>query len=442
MAGQPFNYRIDVVNPFTAATQGLQLGASIQQLQQQREDRERAIAAAEAERIAKLQQAEALRTETSAFLSNPSAQGVLRLSTMLPKDRADALAKGWDAYGESERKKIVGTAAGISSALLSESPDVGVQQLRTLADAARNSGDEEKAKQYEAYAKTAEIDPKSASLMVMLPLTGTEEGKKAIEAILSARKAPAEIREGEAKATTAEVGAKYAEPKAIQDMEKAGWDIKKLKQDVEFRPLELNLRRLEAQTARENAGLTRQALQLKVDDARRQYEQAIADRRASAQSAQIGIVDMRQSVSDLRNHSGFSSLFGASLTPGARFIPGSDTSGAEAVLESLKARAFMVGVDKMRGLGALGEKEGAKIEAAIAALRPGMPEKDALKALDAIETSMKRLDELNQQKYGAPPADSFAGGAEPMVDTAEEYNALPSGAIYIDKLDGKKYRKP
>lgn len=437
MAG-PFDYTIDIQSPFTSLTQGLQLGAGIADIRAQQQARELKMQ----QEQAALEQQRMMQQEVQGFLTNPTAQGVLRLSTLMPAEQAKSIREGWAALDADTAKQRLSQVSQVSSALMSSTPEVGINMLMDMAEGARNAGKEDEAKQYEAYAETAKVNPRFAALTALVPMAGTEEGKRAIETMITAQKAPAEIREGEAKATTAEVAAKYAEPKAIQDMEKAGWDIKKLKQDVEFRPLELNLRRLEAQTARENAGLTRQALQLKVDDARRQYEQAIADRRASAQSAQIGIVDMRQSVSDLRNHSGFSSLFGASWVPGARFIPGSDTAGAEAVLESLKARAFIVGVDKMRGLGALGEKEGAKIEAAIGVLRPGMPEKDALNALSAIETSLNRLDELNQQKYGAPPASSFAGGEEPMVDTVEEYNALPSGAIYIDKLDGKKYRKP
>jgi hypothetical protein len=34
MAGQPFDYRIQVQNPFEAATQGLQLGVNIAQIRQ------------------------------------------------------------------------------------------------------------------------------------------------------------------------------------------------------------------------------------------------------------------------------------------------------------------------------------------------------------------------------------------------------------------------
>lgn len=439
MAG-PFDYTIDIKSPFENIAQGYRLGAGMLQARQAQEDR----AIAMQQRQAEMERQKIINERISGIINtpNPTARDFTNLAMLLPAEQAKSVRENWQTLNEDNQKQSIAFGTQVLSAFNSDAPQVGIDMLRTRAEAMRNSGDEAQAKAYESWASIAEQNPKAASLTIGTMLASVPGGDKALEMVFKGQKQPAEVREGEAKATTAEVAAKYADTKALLEMEKSGWDIKKLKQDVEFRPLELNLRRLEAQTARENAGLTRQSLQLKVDDARRQYEQAIADRRASAQSAQIGIVDMRQSVSDLRNHSGFSSLFGASLTPGARFIPGSDTSGAESVLESLKARAFMVGVDKMRGLGALGEKEGAKIEAAIAALRPGMPEKDALKALDAIETSMQRLDKLNQQKYGAPPADSFAGNAEPMVDTAEEYNALPSGSIYIDKLDGKKYRKP
>lgn len=437
MAG-PFDYRINVADPFSAATQGLQIGASIEQLRQQREDRARKL-----EQDKRLQeQQSAMQERVMSFIDRPTAQGAMALSALMSPDQAKSIREGWDLLDKDTQRGRLEVVGQALTALKLGKSDIAIDLFRQYGEAARNSGDEETARAYDTYAELTGSSPEGvmANLSGMIaPLPG---GNEMLENVFKEAKLPGEVREGEAKATTAEAEAKYAEPKILQDMEKTGWDIKKIKQDVEFRPLELNLRRLEALTARENAGLKRQALQLKVDDARRQYEQAVSDRLAEAQSAQINIVDMRQSVSDLRSHPGFSSLFGASIVPGARFVPGTDTAGAEAQLESLKARAFVLGSQKMRGLGALGEKEGAKIEAALASLKPGMPERDALKALDAIETSMKRLDELNQQKYGAPPASSFSGGAEPMIDTAEEYNALPSGSVYIDRLDGKKYRKP
>lgn len=399
MAGQPFNYRIDVVNPFTAATQGLQLGASIQQLQQQREDREREIAAAEAERIAKLRQAEALQAETSAFLTNPTAQGVLRLSTMLPKDRADALSKGWEAYGESERKKIVGTAAGISSALLSESPDVGVQQLRTLADAARNGGDEEKAKQYEAYAKTAEIDPKSASLMVMLPLTGTEEGKKAIEAILSARKAPAEIREGEAKATTAEVGAKYADTRQLLEIEE-------IKNDMDVKRLNSRIYAANAALSREANDLKRQELGIRIDEMVRERDQRVRDKAAEAESTAATLDNTDSTIARILANENLGSALGPiqSRLPTMR----ESTADVEALIDTLQSQTFLSQVSQMKGTGALTESEGKKLTASIQSLNMMQSEKQFRQNLESIRSLMQQAKNRVQRKYESVAAPTSA----------------------------------
>lgn len=49
------------------------------------------------------------------------------------------------------------------------------------------------------------------------------------------------------------------------------------------------------------------------------------------------------------------------------------------------------------------------------------------------------------QKTNLQPNENYEEGAAqeiPRIDTQEEYNKLPPGAIYIDAKDGKRYRKP
>lgn len=45
-------------------------------------------------------------------------------------------------------------------------------------------------------------------------------------------------------------------------------------------------------------------------------------------------------------------------------------------------------------------------------------------------------------KTPRPKDDPAAGGQVPSPKTDDEYNALPSGALFIDPADGKQYRKP
>lgn len=49
------------------------------------------------------------------------------------------------------------------------------------------------------------------------------------------------------------------------------------------------------------------------------------------------------------------------------------------------------------------------------------------------------VDAPHKQAKGAPPK---SGGGLPTIQTEEEFNALPSGAEFIDAEDGKRYRKP
>lgn len=60
------------------------------------------------------------------------------------------------------------------------------------------------------------------------------------------------------------------------------------------------------------------------------------------------------------------------------------------------------------------------------------------------EETRTQLDEINQlparlSKRGAAPA---AAPQTPTVNTQKEFDALPKGSVYIDKQDGKRYKKP
>jgi hypothetical protein len=376
-----------------------------------------------------------MQQEVNGFLSNPTADGVLRLSAMMPPEQAKSVREGWAALGEDKASKSLSQVTQIASALLSDTPKVGIDMLNEAAAGARNAGNEQLAVQYETYAKTAEQNPRFAALTALVPTTGTEAGRNALESLIGVQKAPAEIREGEAKATKAETEAKYAELTALQGVELQKWQTNQIKNDIALSKENQRLRAMEARTASMNAGLERDKLLLQYQSAKEAFDNKLADRAAEAQSVYIGISNVRDSVAALRSHPGFSSLFGASWTPGARFIPGSDTAGAEAFLLQLKSRAFLVGLEKMRGLGALGEKEGAKIEADLASLTPGMPEKDAIAVLDSIEASMDKLDAIRRRKYGDTEFD--------MSPSTPKVGAVIDGYVFLggDPANPASWRK-
>ena len=209
MAG-PFDYTIDIQSPFTSLTQGLQLGAGIADIRAQQQARELKMQ----QEQAALEQQRMMQQEVQGFLTNPTAKGVLRLSTLMPAEQAKSVREGWAALDSDTAKKRISQVSQVSSALMSSTPEVGINMLMDMAEGARNAGKEDEAKQYEAYAETAKVNPRFAALTALVPMAGTEEGKRAIETMLVAQKAPAEVAKGEAEATASESDARLKREKA------------------------------------------------------------------------------------------------------------------------------------------------------------------------------------------------------------------------------------
>jgi hypothetical protein len=91
-----------------------------------------------------------------------------------------------------------------------------------------------------------------------------------------------------------------------------------------------------------------------------------------------------RSLEKLRDHKGFSRLFGATwLSPS---IAGTKGAGAKALFEQVEAMGFMEAIKDMKGMGALSDAEGSRASIAFTGLKPDMPEEDAKAAIkDLIE---------------------------------------------------------
>lgn len=102
------------------------------------------------------------------------------------------------------------------------------------------------------------------------------------------------------------------------------------------------------------------------------------------------------------------------------------------VTDQLKGAAFLQAFESLKGGGQITEVEGKKATDAMARLNEAQSEGEYLQALKDLREVVAR------------GRDRAAGKLEDMAKPMSEadYNALPSGAIYIDPDDGKQYRKP
>lgn len=143
------------------------------------------------------------------------------------------------------------------------------------------------------------------------------------------------------------------------------------------------------------------------------------------------------------SHPGLATAVGASgRTDPRNYIPGTDATDFRVLLDQIKGGTFLQAFQSLKGGGAITEVEGTKAEQAIARLNRDQSEaafKQSLQDLrDVAQAAITRA-QTKAQAAGAP-APMQPQGAPRQIQSAAEYNALPSGALFIAP-DGTQRRK-
>ena len=141
-------------------------------------------------------------------------------------------------------------------------------------------------------------------------------------------------------------------------------------------------------------------------------------------------------------HPGRSTATGLSGTLDPRnLIPGTDARDFRVVMDQLGGKTFLQAFETLKGGGQITEIEGQKASDAIARLNTAQSDEEFLGALQELKGIVESgMDRARQAAGVATQPQAPSGITTPT--TEEEYNALPSGALFIDPDDGKTYRKP
>tara|TARA_R110000737_G_scaffold353263_2_gene403654 strand:- start:837 stop:1871 length:1035 start_codon:yes stop_codon:yes gene_type:complete len=170
------------------------------------------------------------------------------------------------------------------------------------------------------------------------------------------------------------------------------------KQEAELRLNEQKQKNLDRDLRRETNEIKKEELELKSIENKRQIEQAKKDREFAANGALSALDQGVATVDSLLEGDGLESATG--FQGNFPTISGSPASGFEAQLDKLKSQTFLLQVEKMKGLGALGEKEGAKLESALAALSIKQPDKKLRSELVLVKKIMSEAKSALQTKFG------------------------------------------
>lgn len=130
---------------------------------------------------------------------------------------------------------------------------------------------------------------------------------------------------------------------------------------------------------------------------------ALTKAQAAAQTALPGVMNdidnMRANITDLLHKPGFDGIYG--LRGAIYNVPGTDAANAAALREQVSSQSFQVSIQKMRGLGALSDAEGKKVQSAFtAAAAPGLSAAEARTRWNTALASLDNLEKIARQEAG------------------------------------------
>lgn len=400
MAG-PIDYTIQ--QPDLAGS----LLGGIQGAQQLRASQD-AIAAREAAQAKQQQYSEDLQK----YLSAPSARGASAMMAKYPESQK-ALAASFDIYNKDQKEEIFKAGTEAYSAIRNGRPDVAESILDQRIKAAENSGQD--TKDLESLKQSLRRDPNATGAGLALTMSALNPdawGKIASERRSEAM-APAELSLAQSKANKAATDARFAESAAVQDLAKGGWEIQKLANDINISKLNSQIAAMNAATSRQGNEIKSQELQLKLQDKVAKRDKAVQEKAAEVTSAR-GSIDNFLNTAD-RVLQTDPDVISSAAGPVSSKIPtfSADTADFEELLNTLSSQAFMSQIPAMKGLGALSEKEGDKLQTSLQnlSLRQS-PERLMENVKEAQRLILKSRENLTN-KYGVPDVTPDTPAAAP-----------------------------
>lgn len=401
----PINYSIDVQTPFQAALQGYQAGAAIRNDQLQQQQLQQALA-----------QQEQLKKAYAEVAANPTADGYSRLMLLDPK-ASEGIKRAWDVKNTEQQQAQTADLLRWGAAIKSGQPQIAADQLTQRADALERQNNGQPTPESQALrvqAKLATDHPDFALGQIQALLAANPNGKDAAETLAkfgqeqrAQELQPALVQQGVAQAAkagseaaTAAVTAKYAEPAAIKDLETKGWNIENIKSEIGWRKEQGRLEAMKVALGRADTDLKRQELQLKIQAQTQDMADKARAKVSDVETARSSIDNMLNTADRVLQHPGLDKATGslASRLPSLR----QDSADFESLVESLGSQAFLAQVPSMKGLGALSNAEGEKLQSALQSLSLRQSGDQFRANVKEAQRLMLKARENISKRYGVP----------------------------------------
>lgn len=417
---------------------GLQIGAMMRQSNALNQARE-LEAQKEANILARTQ---ALQQDLSGLsaVEDPyqRMQGLNNVMLKYP-EMADKLKNQASFYSDEVKTSSINQLLPALNALNTGNKEVAIDRLSKTAEAYKNSGNKRGAEALYSYIDdikgATDIAPlvqtgyltlagvvgpdklmdalKSGQEYAKTQATQGDEisisGDKATQAALEtgikreeAIAAPYKTSEAKSNADKAAVAAKFAESNAALDLQKKGWDITKIQNDMEIAKQNSRIAAMNAQLAKEGNEIKRNELMLKAEDAQVKRDDLVNKKITDVEAARTNMDNMLNTAQRIIS-TPMNVIKNATGTVDTR-LPTfrQDTADFEDLVDTLKSQAFLAQIPNIKGMGALSNAEGEKLQQALQnfSLRQS-PERLLSNIKEAQRLVMKARKNVADQ-YGVP----------------------------------------
>lgn len=418
----PIDYSIDVASPFQSALQGYKSGLAINQAQQQQQAQQVELQQQQAALAAqqRIQQRRALIQQKGA---SATADDFASLMLDDPK-QAESISKVWALKNDDQQQAHASNLLQWGAAIKNGAPDVAVKAMRDRADAIAASGDKREADALRANAGVLEQNPQLALGMIQAQLSANPRGKDAAETLAklgseqrAAELQPAAMEKATADAKTATTGAKFAESKAVQDLNLGQAQIAKMAADTEIAKMNSRIAAMNAATSREGNDLKKQELRLKLDEAVQKRDDKVREKVSTAESGATNIDNMLNTVQRILQNPRLNDVLGA-VEGRLPAFTNDQSADAVALIETLGSQAFLAQIPNIKGMGALSNAEGEKLQSALQNLSRKQSETQFRTNLnEASRLLMKgraNIEKSTGVKLGAPDTPAAPGARPPL----------------------------
>jgi len=433
----PINYTLP--DPGAAIINGLNIGGGINKMQYEQE--QRAIA-----QQAAMQQ----RMDLQSLYANPNA-GHAEYAAVMTKYPAlsENLTKSYKVLDEGRKQTYLNLGSRVYGALQAGKPEIAQELVAQYAKA-----DPANARDWDVLGQVIKADPKFATMLAAQNIAALAGPDKFAETVgklgqesRAAEKAPAELKKAEAEARGA-VGtadkavadaviageqAKVAPQTVLLDLEKKGWDIRKVQEDIKIAKDNNRIAALNAAISREGNDLKRQELRLKIDEAVNKRDEKVREKVATAEAGANNIDNMLNTVQRILKNPSLDSVLGSlegkayypnatlgTLNPGG---DGDERADAIALIETLGSQAFLAQIPNIKGMGALSNAEGEKLQSALQNLNRAQSEKQFRANLNEASRLLLKGRENISRASGVPlpkPDTPAAPGSRPPLSAFEK----------------------